>query len=163
MPSPIFSGAGGDTIESLSRRLEPALNDDYEIVLVEIGLNDSRIRRSLGHNEVLPREFRDVLERVLERLSTHTERLGVLGLTRVDEVKTSPYKKDKFYVNRDIAAYDAMLREMALSGGVSYIRVPTLLEEPDLLFDGLHPSDSGHAKLLSAVSEQIAAWRSDSR
>jgi lysophospholipase L1-like esterase len=51
-----------------------------------------------------------------------------------------------------------MLREIAASKRVTYVRVPTLLEAPDLLFDGLHPSDTGHARLLSAVSEQIAAW-----
>jgi lysophospholipase L1-like esterase len=81
-------------------------------------------------------------------------------LTRVDETKTSPYKEDKYYFNRNIEVYDAMLREIAASKGVTYIRVPTLLEEPDLLYDGLHPSDAGHARLLSAVSEQISAWTS---
>ena len=154
----VVSGAGGDTIESLNRRLEPLLNDEYEIVLVEIGLNDSRIRASLGHNEVRSGEFRDGLERLIEKLSMRADRVGLLALTRVDENKTAPYKRDKYYFNRDIAVYDAILRDTAANQGIMYLRVPTLLDEPDLLFDGLHPSDSGHARLLSAVSEQIATW-----
>jgi lysophospholipase L1-like esterase len=154
----VVSGEGGDTTESLSGRVDRALNSDYEIILVEIGLNDSRFRRSLGRNEVAPPEFRDRLARLIEKLSTHTDRLGVLGLTRVDETKTTPYKRDKYYFNQDIEVYDTMLREIAASKRVTYVRVPTLLEAPDLLFDGLHPSDTGHARLLSAVSEQIAAW-----
>jgi lysophospholipase L1-like esterase len=90
----------------------------------------------------------------------HSDRLGLVGLTRVDETKAAPFKADKYYFNRNVKVYDGILRRIAASKGVRYLRVPTLLEEPDLLVDGVHPSDSGHARLLSAVSEEISDWSS---
>jgi lysophospholipase L1-like esterase len=80
----------------------------------------------------------------------------LVGLGRVDEAVTVPYKPDKSYINEDIARYDEVLQSLG-GHSVTYIPIPAFINaetRPRTLADGLHPSPHGH-ELIARVVESI--------
>jgi lysophospholipase L1-like esterase len=143
-------GVGGDNTVDLLQRLS-SLGSGADLILVEIGVNDSRHRPSLGDSEIPLADFTSNVKKIAHDLLGKSQRVAFLGLTRVDESRTDPYKDDKHYRNDLIANYDAELIKLAGEGYFEYVPVPNLADDPTLIFDGLHPSSQGHMQLLTAV------------
>ncbi len=151
-----ISGVGGDTTAKLLARAPDLPPQAYHTVLIEVGLNDSRYRPSLGGNEVSLQQFRDNLALLIAHFRPSAGRIGFLGITHVDERFTRPYKDDKYHTNEDAAIYDAALREACAANDVDYVPIPKLADTPGLLVaDGLHPSDDGHRAIADAVDKYL--------
>lgn len=151
-----FDGVGGRTAQDVDL-LKDCLPSGFDLAILQIGINDSRFRNSLGEAEVPLKQFKELIDRIAATLKTRAHRVAVMGLTRVDESLTDPYKPDKSYRNRMIDTYDACLREGASNGIYDYIPVPSLIDGKNLLSDGLHPSPNGHQLLLEAALLYIDA------
>jgi hypothetical protein len=76
-----------------------------------------------------------------------------MGLTRVEESLTAPYKEDKYYLNRLIEEYDISLKTIAARNDAIYVSIPVLHDSPRFLADGLHPTDEGHRVILRSFLE----------
>jgi hypothetical protein len=152
----IVNGVGGRTsIDVLD--IVDSLPSGFDLAILQVGLNDSRYRDSLTGQEVELNIFKKAVSKIVESLNVKAARVAIMGLTRVNEDLTDPYKPDKSYRNRLIDDYDRCLRDMALGGTFDYIPVSTLGERPGLLSDGLHPSPLGHELLLGSVLSYIDA------
>jgi len=162
----VHKGIGGDNIRAILNRLyDDVLVHDPQVVVVEVGINDSRIRPSFGNlNEVPSREFEVSLDTLGRILEAGSRKLVLVGLTPVDETRTNPYKEDKIYLNEWIRRYDGLLGEFARSRGAPFV---SLYDEfvsrggpRELTVDGLHPSPAGHtfiAERASGVLSQVLA------
>ena len=149
-------GIGGQTSDDLLTRLARELEWQPTLVIVGIGTNDARWRPSLKDHDVPLRRFQKNIERIANTVSATGARLAFVGLTSVDEHRTSPFKPDKFHRNSDIARYDAALHSIAVKRRAVYINGPDLAAVPRALADGLHPSDIGHGLILQAVKVALA-------
>lgn len=103
-------------------------------------------------------QFQVNVDAIVALLEETGARVALMGLTRVDESRTSPYKDDKHYRNDLIEKHDRVLRQVAQERGAEYVPVPALADEPGDLFDGLHPSQTGHDKLLVSFVASVAGW-----
>jgi lysophospholipase L1-like esterase len=155
----IHTGIGGDNIRSvLNRFSEDVLVHEPDVIVMEVGINDSRLRESLGNlNEVPPKEFVAGLESVnLFARQKRVLSVIIVGLTPVDERRTNPYKEDKAYVNREIRKYDRLLRKFARANKRQYVPIFRRFARSGggerLTIDGVHPSPDGH-KLIAAIME----------
>lgn len=156
----IHKGVGGDNIRSMLNRLPEDLvsNVPYAVV-VQVGINDSRVRPSLGNlNEVPMQEFSAALV-TLQAIITRKKiaRLFVMGLTPVDEKRTRPYKEDKIYLNRHVRRYEHIIGSFCRLKRHFFVplfdRFVDAGGAAELTLDGLHPSPKGHeliAKLFEA-------------
>jgi lysophospholipase L1-like esterase len=155
-PNATIIGLPGGTSTDLCVRLGSATGEvgSRSTVIFNVGLNDSRLRPSLARTEVPLDVFRGNVQRLVD-LFPGAERVSFVGLHRVMESLACPYKQDRYYLNALVTVYDYALREAADAAGASYIDVPGLDGSPELLVDGLHPSDRGYACVLYRVMEWL--------
>ncbi len=146
-------GIGGQTSDNLLVRIEPELSraNSPHTVVIAIGTNDSRLRPSLGRNEVPLARFAENVVRLIGLAGAKGARVHFVGLAGVDERLTSPFKPDKIYSNAEMARYDAALRQVAIDNGAMHIPLPGLTRIAGAFADGLHPSDHGHRLIFDAV------------
>jgi lysophospholipase L1-like esterase len=148
----IHRGVGGDNIKGVLNRFPTdVILNDPKIVVVEVGINDSRVRPSLGNaNEVPTNEFSIALETLDNIVKTRNiNKLVMIGLTPVNEKMTTPYKEDKIYLNKEILKYNKLIQKFSHSKEHFFV---SLYNEflaaggpAKLTVDGLHPSSEGHA------------------
>lgn len=151
----VVSGIGGDTIVKILDRHIEFFEMSFEKVVLAVGLNDSRYRPSKNANEVPRQSFIDGIRQFVELWQSKGAKVYLIGLTRVDEDRTDPYKEDKIYRNALVEDYDECLVEVAVSTQATYVAVSKLNDLKEGLCDGLHPSDLGHQKLLSCIEGAI--------
>lgn len=150
-------GISGDNTKDLSQRYEVEMvARKPDTLIFAIGINDSQYVLSKQSNRIAPAEFRLNMVKMLERAHGQEKAVYILGLTSVDESKTTPipWNTDKEYRNEYIKEYDRILRELAEQFSARYIDVITLLTPHDLA-DGLHPNPAGHVKLFEAVKRVL--------
>ena len=153
-----IAGVGGDNILKVNERLSALPKSAFDVVILGVGINDSRYRPSKDGYEVSLEDFQKGLDSFAKffRQKNPDVSLFFVGLTRVDETKASPYKPDKYYLNKNIELFNSKIEETAHSIGVTYIQVPMLYENSGNLADGLHPSDQGHKTLYRVISSKIS-------
>lgn len=158
-PSHLFhiSGVGGDNILKILSRMSEFLNIKFDSAILEVGINDSRYRPSLNNTEIPINKFLDGVRQFASqfRSSNPTIQLFLIGLTRVNEKFTRPYKEDKFYINASIIEFDNQLINLANELNMVYITAPNLTDRDGLLSDGVHPSNEGHLLLYSTISKTL--------
>jgi len=147
----------GDNTDDLTKHFAVEMEArEPDMVIFAIGINDSQFVLSEQKNRVSLEKFRENLSRMIEDTKNFKCKVYLVGLTRVDEQKTSPipWNTDKEYKNEYIAKYDDVLVELSDKFEGTYIDVSRLLEGADLE-DGLHPNSNGHIKLFEKVRQVL--------
>lgn len=149
-----ISGRGGDHTEKLLYRFP---SKRYDIYIIQIGTNDSRYRPSRDEEEVPINHFQTNLSRLLKKIYVDNKnaKIMIVGLLFVNEEKTSPYKKDKYYKNRNIRKYDRYLKEFSKKDNIIYVSLDKMLKRKNSVLDGLHPSENGHVMISEIVAEKF--------
>jgi len=156
-------GVGGQSSADLLTRIDGELAMAPDIVIVNIGTNDSRWRPSLGGHQVALSDFRRNLETLIARIGQCRAQPVFVSLTRVDEARTDPYKDDKIYRNAYLEIYAEAIADTVPAHGGHVLAVPALATAPGTLSDGLHPSDHGHSLLLVAIRSGLDAIANNTR
>ncbi len=151
-------GISGDNTDDLKVRFEiEAQARKPDTIIFAIGINDAQFLLSKQDNRVPIAAFSKNMTELLHRAKEIATRVIVIGITRVDETKTTPipWRIDKEYRNSHIDRYDTALRELAEAHEVPYVDVSTALTLEDLA-DGLHPNTAGHKKLFEIIKEKVS-------
>ena len=161
-------GISGNTTIDLLGRLEleirQLLNEGKNmkdaIIIFAIGINDSQFIYSKNNFRVLFRDFKDNLERLINIAKKFSSKIIFIGLTPVNESKTTPilWDKDKFYKNEYIKKYDAIIKLVCKNNNLFYINIFKEFMKSDYKkmlnrLDGLHPNSKGHQKIFEIVKE----------
>lgn len=158
-----IKGHGGHNIRDILDRMDGDVIDlDPDIVLLQVGINDSRYRDSFDtEHEVSPTEFNDGLAQFVESIRAeaypHTQ-IILLGTTPVDEELTRPYKPDKQYINSESKRYDDIIKDVCREKYVRYFNVFSHFanrDVEDLLDDGVHPNNEGHKLIYEVVLKNL--------
>jgi acyl-CoA thioesterase-1 len=162
LPEIYNQGISGDKIDNLLKRLEIEIaarkwrKDDVAVVFL-LGTNDSRVEE--GQSDSSPQQFRQDLQEILNKSSKFTKRILFIGLPAVDEKRSNPVPwedKDISYTNERVRAYDAQIKELAQQNGLVYVPLyEKFLERPDLLLDGVHPTEEGQRFIAETVKPAI--------
>jgi len=128
------------------------------VVLVQIGINDSCVERS-GYMVPLP-QYKANLEQIIETLQSITSKLIFIGLSACDETKTTPVVwGDYRYTNADIKAYEDQMKAVAATANVPFLPVfdafSKAMQSSELLADGLHPTNDGHAMIFEILKPEL--------
>jgi lysophospholipase L1-like esterase len=142
----------GNTTEDVLRRFRiEAEAREPHIIIFAVGTNDSSCRDNPTVSRVSPEKFKENIRTLIDRAKHRTRAVVWIGLTGVDETRTTPFETTYFSSER-ISAYDAIIRELCAEYNVPYLDVLSLLQ-PEDLEDGLHPNKHGHKKLFHAVHD----------
>ena len=136
----INMGVSGDTSAGGLARLDWALGEGAEAVMVELGAND--LLRGVD-----PASTRDNLDQILTKLGERDLPVLISGM-RASGNFGPEYKE----------AYDAMFPELATKHGAVYdpFFLEGLVGEPGLFqADGLHPSREGVARIVARIGPRV--------
>lgn len=154
-------GVSGDSTIELLKRFKTELElMKPEVVVVAIGINDTKYMDETKTCKVNLEDFRKNIFTLIEIAKEFNDKMIFIGLTSVDETKTMPRiheGKTKFYENELIKKYDSVLSEVCDTNGIKFVSVFNQLKISDLE-DGLHPNSQGHQIILSKVRMEIEAF-----
>ncbi|MEW5955088.1 MAG: SGNH/GDSL hydrolase family protein [Candidatus Micrarchaeota archaeon] len=126
------------------------------IAVFELGVADSQFVQSKNALRTPPEKFAENLRKLAGASKKMGFKTVFVGLTPVDERKTSPlaWNKDKHYKNEYVKKYDELLQKTCKQNKVSYIKLYDKITYADLQ-DGLHPNSKGHEKIFQTVKKQL--------
>ena len=134
------AGVSGDTSEGGLSRLDWALGEGADGVILELGANDM-LR---GLDPAVPRR---ALDTILERLKARKIRVLIAGM-RASPSLGEDYKRAFDQIYPDLAAkYGAPLYPFFLQGVSG--------DKSLVLADGLHPNEAGVAKIVAGILPSV--------
>ncbi|MBD3405675.1 MAG: hypothetical protein GF411_06035 [Candidatus Lokiarchaeota archaeon] len=112
---------GNSTTELLDRldteckaRLKQYHEGDRFVILIGIGINDSRFVGSLDKPQTEKGVFRKNILKIIETAKIYSNEIVFIGLTPVDEKLTNPYE-DTFFLNSRIKEFNAVIQDCCSS------------------------------------------------
>lgn len=154
-------GIPGDTSTTLLKRFETEVKfriryirpGDEFIVMIAIGINDSRGLGSPNKLETKPVKFENNISKLIQIAKKYTKNIVVIGLTPVDEDITNPFE-DTYFTNDRIQEYDEILKNSAQNNKIQYINLfnnISKLNYTKLLVDGVHPNKRGYEEIYKII------------
>lgn len=150
-------GVSGDNTADLLRRLEVEVKmREPSLIILAIGINDSQYIQRKGNYKINPDRFENNLSELLSLAQKITDKIVFIGLTTVDESKTTPipWSPEKYYDNESVEKYDGIIKNFCKKNNLNYISMKEVISATDLE-DGLHPNSQGHGKIFKAVLKTI--------
>ena len=144
----------GNTSKDVRHRFSAEIEArEPHVIVFAVGINDASSRGTRDTPRIPQEQFEENIAELLRaaKAKGRADAVAAIGLTRVDESRTTPFETTYFF-NERIAAYDAALKKICKESGVGYLDVSRLLA-PEDMEDGLHPDDAGHEKLFRAAYE----------
>jgi lysophospholipase L1-like esterase len=147
----------GETTTDLLKRftLEFEARQHGDIILFAAGINDAQLVN--GRQVTTPAEVGANVQALIQRARACGSLLGWVGLTPVDEARTTPlpWMPDRAYRNATIAAFDTAIQQTAADEAIPYIDLfhawTADRAYPQLLLDGIHPNAAGHERICARV------------
>jgi acyl-CoA thioesterase-1 len=137
------AGVSGDTAADGLARLDWALADGADGVILELGAND--MLRGLD-----PKQTRKVLETIMDRLSERKVKVLIAGM-RASPSLGEDYKRIFDQIYPDLAAqYQAPLYPFFLEGVAT--------DKSLILPDGLHPNAAGVTRIVAGILPQAESF-----
>ena len=156
-------GIPGDTTTTLIKRFETEIKarikynypGDKFIVMIAIGINDSRGIGSPDKLETKPAKFESNILKLIKIAKKYTKHVVVVGLTPADKDITNPFE-DTYFTNDQIKKYDEILKKSARTNKIHHINLfdpISKLNYKKLLTDGLHPNKKGYNEMYKVIKE----------
>lgn len=144
-------GRGGYT----STQILSCLPDmPFTKTIVQIGTNDALYRcdakATQGTHISLARNIRTLAAHA----ATAADILFV-GLLFCDEARSVLYRPNRAYYNADLAAFSDVIATTCAEIGAPFVSLDNIPRKPDLLADGIHPSDIGHREIFQHVWSEV--------
>ena len=150
-------GIPGDTTAGLLNRIEvEAKSREPNLIMFAIGINDAQFIQSVNSLRTPLDAFQGNLSKLLAVAKEFTDKIIFVGLTAVDESKTSPvpWSTDRSYTNKNIRRLNDTIEKFCEEKGLTFIPMNDVLENKDL-FDGLHPNTYGHEKMFERIRKAL--------
>lgn len=161
-------GISADNSNDILNRIEPetvarTLRGNLPIVMIQIGVNDSSIDSLPGDESAgLPIEkYEQNLKAIIERVKPLSSKIIFIGSSACDESRTTPVSWGEFhYTNEAIKNYENKMSVIAAEYNCEFIPVfDAFIEElnkgKELLTDGLHPNNEGHAFMSEVIMKKL--------
>jgi lysophospholipase L1-like esterase len=158
-------GIPGDTSSALLKRMDAECRarltklskQDKFILIVAIGLNDSRFLGQFENPQTTAEQFKKNIKKISEIAKKYADKIVFVGLTPVDEALTSPYT-DVYFLNRRVEEFNQILKENSDADSFLFIDVYGKLSKKNLkgvLDDGLHPSANGYELMYGIIKQKM--------
>lgn len=146
-----LSISGGTTDTILKRFESESKIREADAIIFQSGGNDSCFMGNNGPNQIPIDNFRDNIQKIIDKSRDITPNIIFIGFKNIDESKTMPVSwRDIYYLNSEIKKYDEAMRDICKKNDVLYLDIFGLLNNEDFE-DGLHPNASGHEKIFDKV------------
>ncbi|MEX2014116.1 MAG: GDSL-type esterase/lipase family protein [Parcubacteria group bacterium] len=145
-------GICGDTTQDILKRFDTEVSSiEPNLIILAIGINDSKIPEGQTENKVPFTQFQKNIKELIDKAKSKAKKVIVIGLTEVNEqtISSSPA-----FRNETISKYDSYLKEIAGVEDISYIDMRGVLDIQSDLEDGTHPNAKGYKKMFDKIFSQ---------
>ncbi len=130
------------------------------ILMFAVGVNDSCFVTTQNANAVSQEKFVENLRSVIDTAERYTQTIVFVGLTPVDESRTTPvfWDAQKHYKNKNIKEYNELIRSVCEGENVHFIDLFQRFAKTDynaLLEEGWHPNSEGHKEIFEIVKAYL--------
>lgn len=155
-PNAVFNlGISSETSTMLLKRLYPeASARNPDLIIVSVGLNDTKREGSLGGAQTAPiKQFEKNIQEII-RQSRKLCDVMFVSITPIDESKTTPlsYQKNSYILLKDVVKYADITKSICIKEKVPYLDIMNMWLPNDyktLLYeDGMHPNSLGHKDIF---------------
>lgn len=160
-------GISGEKSDQIIQRIETesiprksAKPENKTLLIIGITVNDTRITNDINaDSDVSIDEFTKNLKKLYVIGKRNADELVFLGMTKVDERKTNPWKE---VINQRVACwrndiikkYNDITKEYCEKENINFVNMFELLDDADLP-DGLHPNEIGHEKMYQRIKKYL--------
>ncbi|HUW71900.1 MAG TPA: GDSL-type esterase/lipase family protein [Candidatus Humimicrobiaceae bacterium] len=162
-------GVSGNKTPGLLKRFEAEIKSRMEenletVIIFAIGINDSYFLHSKNENVTKFEDFKKNIENLIVLAQKFSSKVIFVGLTPVDETKTTPIPWDtnKSFKNENIKKYNEMIKSACEKENIYFIQIFDEWIKSDykkLLEDGLHPNAAGHEKIFEVVKDFLGKYK----
>lgn len=162
-------GISGDNSDKVLKRIAletiaRTSHSNLPIVIIQIGVNDSSVDAMTAHRSASLSidKYEQNLRKIIENSKPLVSKIILVGLSACDESRTTPVSWGDFhYTNDSIKNYENKMRNIAFELNIPFIPLFERFKEKtrkgaDLLPDGLHPNNEGHAFMSEVILESLA-------
>jgi len=136
---------------------------DLPVIVIQIGANDSSSDElPEGQTVSLPIDKYELnLRLIIAKTKPLSSRVIFVGLSACDESQTTPVSWGDFhYTNDSIRMYEDRMKDVAREHNIPFVPVfdrfkAELGKGRDLLPDGLHPNNEGHAFMCELILNEL--------
>jgi lysophospholipase L1-like esterase len=147
----------GETTADLRKRFTPEFGarEHGDIIVFAVGINDTQFVH--GRPIATPADVGAHVRALMQRARTWASLVAWVGLTPVDEARTTPlaWMPNRAYRNATIAEFDTAITATAADEAIHDIDLfHTWTADrayPQLWRDGIHPNAAGHARICARV------------
>lgn len=154
-------GIPGDTSTTLLKRFENEVRSrikyiypgDKYIIIIAIGINDSRAIGNPNRLETKPEQFKKNILKLISIAKRYTKHILFIGLTPVNEDITNPFE-DTYFINSRIKEYNGIIKDCSQKEKVKFLEVFSKLIKKDykkMLVDGVHPNKKGYVEIHKII------------
>lgn len=156
-------GICGDTSTDLLKRFDVEADarvkfnrksDEY-LILIAIGLNDSRAIENTDYVKVSKEEFKENINLLADKAIAKKTKVAFIGLTPTDPKLEKGYE-GTFFFNDRIKEYNQIIKETCNKKNIPFLDIiDDWMKEDylDLLSDGIHPNAKGYEKLFLSIKD----------
>ncbi len=160
-------GIPGDTAADVLMRIEPEMAarfnpDNKNYIVFAVGMNDAHFSTSDQKDRFTQDEFERNVGRLIGIARKFTQDVAFVGLNPIDEAKVQPlpWNTEKSYHIARVELFNGILEKITKEEGLFFADVWKDWSEIDhklLLFDGLHPTASGHRRIAEKINPFFAS------
>jgi len=155
---------GNSTADLLERidteckaRIKINRQEDKFVVLIGIGINDSRLIGKLDNPQVKEDDFKNNILKLIKISKKYTEHVVFIGLTPVDESKTKPYE-ETYFLNERIEKFNEIIKESCAKNKILFVDMLDEIKNKKINFaklldDGLHPNAKGYEEMHKIIKK----------
>jgi len=155
-------GIDGETIERLLKRFETECRArEPNIIIINIGINDSQYNSQKNSFRVSFRKFKKNLDYLIAKGKNFTPKIIIIGLLPIDESSARPFLRGlhRYYTNKDRKKYNEGVKLAAEENNILFIDLfeswIKINYKKLLTSDGIHPNSKGHQKIFEKVKEVL--------
>ena len=158
-------GLPGDTSTNLLKRFETEIKSraryvrpgDKYLILIGIGINDSRGIDTPNNLETSPEKYKMNVEKLVKIAKKYTKDVVLLELTPVDESITNPFE-DTYFTNSRIQEFNSILKDVSQKENILFLELFNEIYSTNYkekLVDGVHPNSSGYELMFKIIKEYL--------
>lgn len=147
-------GISGDTsVDILKRFSIEAEAIEPDMIVLAVGLNDSKFQNGSETNLVALEQFKQNMRELVLQAQRFTARVHIIGLTNIDDRWRS--MKGSRFLSETVTEYDNILKIVSEEAQVPFVSVYGVLNPVSDLADGLHPNAGGYHKMFEVIKSNI--------
>jgi len=139
-------------------RIQSSAPQDKIVIFIAEGINDSKGLNYPENYKTSLETFRKNILKIIKSAKQYTETLIFVGLTPIDEEKTSPVG-DNYFLNKSIKKYNNAIKDICKKKKLNFIDVFDNWVNKEfqkfLLEDGIHLNKLGHQKIFEKIKPFI--------